>query len=176
MRCARDHVVRVLILDDHLDDLVPECEHILEGLDRHGTMMTRACRLQLQGRMRSLVPVGRALFALIFITSVFGDFSRGTIDAASAHGVPLATLAVPLSGILALLGGLSILLGYRARFGAFLIVLFLVPVTLFMHKFWGLSDPQMAMMQRVNFMKNVALLGGALMLMYYGSGPYSLDD
>ena len=66
------------------------------------------------------------------------------------------------SGILALLGGLSILLGYRARFGAFLIVLFLVPVTLFMHKFWGLSDPQMAMMQRVNFLKNVALLGGAL--------------
>jgi putative oxidoreductase len=126
--------------------------------------------------MRSLVPVGRALFALIFITSVFGDFSRGAIDAAAAHGVPLATLAVPASGILALLGGLSILLGYRARFGAFLIVLFLVPVTLIMHKFWGLSDPQMAMMQRVNFMKNVALLGGALMLMYYGSGPYSLDD
>jgi len=126
--------------------------------------------------MRSLVPVGRALFALIFITSVFGHFSRGAIDAASAHGVPLATLAVPASGILALLGGLSILLGYRARFGAFLIVVFLVPVTLVMHKFWGLADPQMAMMQKAMFMKNVSMIGGALVLMYYGSGPYSLDD
>ena len=126
--------------------------------------------------MRFLVPVGRALFALIFITTIFSHFTSGAIDAAAAHGVPLATLAVPASGILALLGGLSILLGYRARFGALLIVLFLVPVTLIMHKFWGLSDPQLAMMQRVNFMKNVSLLGGALLLMYHGSGPYSLDD
>ena len=126
--------------------------------------------------MRFLVPIGRAAFALIFITSIFSHFTSGAIDAASAHGVPLATLAVPASGILALLGGLSILLGYRARFGAFLIVLFLVPVTLVMHKFWGIADPQLAMMQKANFMKNVSLFGGALLLMYYGSGPYSLDD
>lgn len=125
--------------------------------------------------MRSLAPIGRALFALIFITSVFGHFSRGAIDAAAAHGVPLATLVVPASGILALIGGLSILLGYRARFGAFLIVLFLVPVTFVMHRFWGLADPQLAMLQKAMFLKNLSMLGGALVLMYYGSGPYSLD-
>ena len=126
--------------------------------------------------MRALVPIGRALFSLIFITSVFGDFSRGAVDSAAAHGVPFATVLVPLSGILALAGGLSILLGYRARFGAFLLVLFLVPVTLIMHRFWGLADPQTAMLQRVMFMKNVSMLGGALVLMYYGSGPVSLDN
>jgi putative oxidoreductase len=116
------------------------------------------------------------LFSLIFITSVFGHFTRGGIDAAAAHGVPFAVVLVPLSGILALVGGLSVLLGYRARFGAFMLLLFLVPVTLIMHRFWGLSDPQMAMMQRVNFMKNVSLMGGALVLMYYGAGPVSLDN
>ena len=125
--------------------------------------------------MRALVPVGRALFSVIFIASVFGHFTRPAIDQAAAHGVPLATVLVPAAGVLALLGGLSVLLGYRARFGAFLLVLFLVPVTLIMHRFWGLADPQLAMMQRVSFMKNMALTGGALVLMYYGSGPYSVD-
>jgi len=125
--------------------------------------------------MRAIVPVGRALFALIFITSVFGHFSRGTTDYASAHGVPLATVLVPAAGILALVGGVLVVLGYRARFGAFVIVLFLLPVTLIMHKFWGIADPQMAQLQKVMFMKNLSIAGGALLIMYWGSGPYSLD-
>lgn len=125
--------------------------------------------------MRAIIPIGRVLFSLMFITSVFSHFSGETIAAASAHGVPLATLLVPAAGILAFVGGLSVLLGYRARFGAFLLLVFLVPVTLVMHKFWGLADVQQAMMQKVNFMKNLSLMGGALMFMYYGSGPASLD-
>lgn len=125
--------------------------------------------------MRAIVPIGRVLFSLIFITSAFTHFTRGTIDAASAHGVPLATVLVPAAGILALIGGVSVLLGYRARFGAFLLLLFLVPVTLVMHRFWGLADPQVAQLQKVMFMKNLSMMGGALMVMYYGSGPASLD-
>lgn len=125
--------------------------------------------------MRALVPVGRVLFALIFVASIVGHFSSAEIAQASAHGVPLAHLMVPLAGLIALVGGVSVMLGYHAKVGALLLVIFLVPVTLFMHKFWGLPDPQMAMMQRINFMKNMALTGGALMIMYFGSGPYSLD-
>ena len=77
---------------------------------------------------------------------------------------------------MAFVGGVSLLLGYRARFGALLIVLFLIPVTLVMHKFWGIPDPQMALMQKVNFMKNLSLIGAALVFMYNGSGPVSLDS
>jgi putative oxidoreductase len=126
--------------------------------------------------MRGIVPVGRALFALIFVASIVGDFSSATIAEASAHGVPLATILVPLAGIVALVGGVSIMLGYRARFGALLLLVFLVPVTLFMHRFWGLPDPQAAMMQQIHFMKNLSLIGGCLLIMHYGSGPYSLDS
>lgn len=126
--------------------------------------------------MRALVPIGRVLFAVIFVASIAGHFSSAEIGEASAHGVPFAHLVVPLAGLLALVGGLSVILGYRARFGALMLLLFLVPVTLVMHKFWGLPDPQMAMMQQIHFMKNVALIGGCLMLMYFGSGPYSLDS
>ncbi len=125
--------------------------------------------------MQALVPIGRALFALIFITSIFGHFSGATIAQASAHGVPLATILVPLSGLLALIGGVSVLLGYRARFGAFLLLVFLVPVTLVMHAFWAIPDPQAAMLQKVMFMKNLSMIGTTLLIMYYGSGPYSLD-
>jgi len=126
--------------------------------------------------MRALVPIGRALYALIFIVGVFGHFSSATIQHAAAHGVPLATLLVPAAGLLALVGGVSVLLGYRARFGAFLLVLFLVPVTLVMHRFWGIDDPQLAEMQRIMFFKNLSLIGGALLLMYHGPGPVSLDS
>jgi putative oxidoreductase len=88
----------------------------------------------------------------------------------------LASIAVPLSGMIALAGGLSILLGYRARWGAWLIVLFLVPVTIIMHNFWAVTDPNAAQMQQIMFMKNLSMLGAALMITHFGSGPLSLDD
>jgi putative oxidoreductase len=89
--------------------------------------------------------------------------------------VPLASIAVPLSGVVAIVGGLSILLGYRAKLGAWLIVLFLIPVTLMLHKFWTVSDPMMAQIQMILFMKNVSMLGGALLISQFGAGPFSLD-
>ena len=99
-----------------------------------------------------------------------------TIAYAASRGVPLAFLAVPFSGLLALAGGLSILLGYRARMGAWLIVLFLVGVTPMMHNFWSVTDPMIYQMQMVMFMKNVSMLGGALVVSQLGSGPWSLDS
>ena len=125
--------------------------------------------------IRWLAPAGRALFAAIFVMSAFGHFSQATIGYAASQGVPAAGVLVPLSGLLSLVGGLSVLLGYRARIGAGMLVLFLVPVTLTMHAFWAASDPTMAQMQLINFMKNVSLVGGALLLMYFGPGALSLD-
>jgi putative oxidoreductase len=123
----------------------------------------------------AVVVLGRFLFALIFLMAGANHFNKQTIGYAASQGVPLAAIAVPLSGVLAILGGLSILLGYRAKLGAWLIVLFLIPVTLMMHKFWTVSDPMMAQIQMVMFMKNVSMLGGALLVSQFGSGPFSLD-
>ena len=123
----------------------------------------------------AVVVLGRFLFALIFVMAGANHFNKQTIGYAASQGVPLAGIAVPLSGVLAIVGGLSILLGYRAKLGAWLIVLFLVPVTLLMHKFWGVQDPMMAQIQMVMFMKNVSMLGGALLISQFGAGPFSLD-
>jgi putative oxidoreductase len=125
---------------------------------------------------RYLVPVGRLLFAAIFLMSVPSHFAQSTYDHAAQAGVPFANVLVPLSGVLELIGALSLLLGYRARVGALLLALFLVPVTLAMHKFWGITDPMQAQMQQINFMKNVALLGATFLVMYFGAGPVSLDE
>ena len=123
----------------------------------------------------SVVLLGRFLFAAIFLMSSFGHFSDKTIGYAASQGVPLAQIAVPISGLIALAGGLSILVGYKAKIGAWLLVLFLVPVTFMMHRFWGIGDPQASQMQMIMFMKNISMLGGALLITQFGAGPASLD-
>jgi putative oxidoreductase len=122
-----------------------------------------------------LVPLGRALFAAIFILGALGHFDSRTVGYAASQQVPAASIAVPLSGILALTGGLMVLLGFRARLGAWLIVLFLVPVTLFMHRFWAVTDPMMASIQQAMFMKNLSMIGAALLLTHFGAGPVAFD-
>jgi putative oxidoreductase len=123
-----------------------------------------------------IVLLGRFLFTAIFILSGPRHFTGPVIAYAASQGVPLASIAVPLSGLIALVGGLSILLGYRARIGAWLIVLFLVGVTPLMHKFWGIADPMMQQMQMAMFFKNASMLGAALLITQLGSGPWSLDN
>jgi putative oxidoreductase len=118
---------------------------------------------------------GRLFYSAIFVMTIVTHFMPQTAAHAASQGVPMANVLVPLSGVIATLGGLSIALGYRAKLGAWLIVLFLVPVTLWMHAFWKISDPQMVQVQQAMFMKNLSLLGGALLIAYFGSGPFSLD-
>lgn len=122
------------------------------------------------------VPVGRLFYSLIFIFSGINHFSSGTISYAAASGVPYPNILVPISGALAIVGGISILLGWMTRVGAIVLLAFLVPVTFMMHAFWGIADPAMAQMQMIHFMKNLSLIGGALLLAFYGAGPISIDN
>lgn len=125
--------------------------------------------------MKAIPLIGRIFFSLIFLQTALSHFSAKAIGYAAAQNVPLPSLLVPFAGVLAILGGLSIILGYKARWGAWLIVLFLVPVTFMMHNFWTITDPMMRQMQMAMFMKNISMLGGALLITYFGSGPLSLD-
>ncbi len=141
----------------------------------HDDAHAHSLRVQLASLSAYLVPLGRLLFTLIFLESVPMHFSAQGIGYAAQSGVPWPNVLVPLSGILALAGGLSVLLGYHARIGALLLVLFLIPVTLTMHAFWNIPDATMARMQMVMFMKNVSMLGAALMILHFGAGPISID-
>jgi putative oxidoreductase len=126
--------------------------------------------------VKYIVLLGRLLYAFLFVIGGAADFSKMAMDHAQSVGVPMASIAVPLAGFIAVVGGLSVALGYKVRCGAWLIVLFLVPVTILMHAFWKIADPQMAQLEQVNFLKNVSMLGAALMMTQMGSGPASLKD
>lgn len=125
--------------------------------------------------MRYVVLLGRLLYSAIFLMSAPGHFTAATISYSAGKGVPLPAFSVPLSGAIALIGGLSILVGFKARYGAWLIVIFLVPVTFMMHNFWTVAEPMMRQMQQTNFMKNISMLGAALMMAHFGSGALSVD-
>jgi putative oxidoreductase len=126
--------------------------------------------------VRYLALIGRILFALIFITAAPRHFTHEGIQHAADLGVPLASIAVPISGVMALLGGLSIATGYKTRWGAWLLVAFLVPVTFMMHAYWKLPDPAAIHIQQAMFAKNISMLGAALLITQFGGGPISLDN
>jgi putative oxidoreductase len=125
---------------------------------------------------RYLFPVARILFALIFILAAPRHFTEEGARHAAELGTPLAHLLVPISGVMALLGGLSVAAGYKARWGAWLLVAFLVPVTFFMHAFWRLQDAPTIHVQQAMFAKNLSILGAALLITQFGAGPVSIDS
>lgn len=125
--------------------------------------------------MKYVLCLGRVFYSLIFILTILSHFNTDMIAYAGNHGVPFANVLVPLSGIIATLGGLSVLLGFHAKLGALLIILFLVPVTLIMHNFWTITEPMELMIQKIMFMKNISMLGGAMIIAYFGSGALSFD-
>lgn len=124
--------------------------------------------------MGIIVLLGRILFSAIFVMGGFNHFSADSVQYAAAAGVPQAGWLVPLAGVIAIVGGISIILGLKARLGAVLIIIFLIPVTLMMHQFWNAEDQLNATIERIMFFKNISMLGGALIIAYFGSGPLSL--
>ncbi len=120
--------------------------------------------------------VGRILLALIFIISGYGKISgyAGTAGYMASKGLPMVALLLPLTILVELGGGLLIALGWKARWAAAVVFLFLIPVTLVFHNPAGLA-PAEAQGQMINLLKNISIMGGMLGLFAFGPGGFSLD-
>src|SRR6266702_268020 len=125
--------------------------------------------------------IGRIVFSFFFIYSGFNHLTKLSMYAqyAGASGVPAPTVLTAVAGVMLLAGGLSILLGVQARWGALLIAAFLIPAAFMVHKFWGIADPMMRGLRFAHFWKNITLAGACLMLfgfgtMYPGRWPFSI--
>lgn len=116
--------------------------------------------------MDIILIIGRILFALIFINSGFAHFSQreAMTGYAQFKKVPAAKLAVPLTGLMILLGGVSIVLGLWMDLGALLLALFLVFSAFMMHNFWTIEDANQKMNETVAFFKNLSMAGAALII------------
>ena len=114
-----------------------------------------------------LLIIGRIILGGFFIYSGVNHFIGFAMmtQYAKMKGVPFPAFAQGMTGLMLLLGGLSIVFGIYPFVGIVLLVAFLVPVSLMMHNFWRLEDPQLKMADKINFMKNMPLLGALLMLL-----------
>lgn len=121
---------------------------------------------------------GRALLAGIFFMSAAGNkipnFSQ-VAEYMGSEGVPAPTLLLAGAIAFLILGSVSILLGYKARLGATLLLIFLAAATYYFHDFWTF-DGDARQQQTIQFMKNASLMGAMLMIMANGSGAWSLDN
>ncbi len=111
--------------------------------------------------------IGRIMLGLFFLMMGSNHFMQVKMMAgyAQSKGVPFPTLSVMGTGLMLLLGGLSVITGIYPDVGVGLIVAFLVPTSFMMHNFWAIEDPQMKMVEMTQFMKNMALAGSALMFL-----------
>jgi putative oxidoreductase len=119
---------------------------------------------------------GRFLLGLIFIIAGWGKIMAysGTAGYMASKGMPVVSLLLPLTILLELGCGLMLVLGWHARWAALALFLFIIPTTLVFHNFWA-APPAQVQSQMNNFLKNLAIMGGMLYVMVYGSGPMSVS-
>ena len=120
--------------------------------------------------MNAVMLVGRILFAFMFVMSGFNHLAKAEAMAgyAAYKKVPAPKLANLLSGVLMLLGGLSIILGVYADLGALLLAILLVAMAVKMHDFWN-AQGEAKQPEMIGFMKNISMAGGALFLFAYAA-------
>lgn len=123
--------------------------------------------------MDILLVIGRVLFALIFINSGIAHLTKlqAMIGYAQFKKVPAAKLSVIVTGLMLIVGGLYVALGVYADLGALLLAIFLIASAFMMHNFWTIQDEQAKQGETINFFKNLALAGAALIIfVMVGSG------
>ena len=119
--------------------------------------------------------VGRILFGGFFIVMGINHFQNLAMMSgyAKSKNVPSARLAVIGTGVMLVAGGASVLFGIVPVVGLTVLILFLFATLVTMHDFWNMKDPQQRIAEQVNFLKNVALIGASLALMY-GASEWAL--
>jgi putative oxidoreductase len=95
---------------------------------------------------------------------------NNTVKMMTDNGLPIAGILLGFTVLFQLLGGISLLLGYKIRLGSLLLIIFLIPATLVFHN--PLADPK----ELNDFLKNIGLMGGLMMMLYSDAGAWSIDS
>jgi putative oxidoreductase len=120
--------------------------------------------------------VGRILLSLIFLLSgisKIGGFA-GTAGYMASKGLPMVEVLLVITIAIEIGAALMIIAGYKARLGAAALFLWMIPVTFVFHNFWAVPAAEQQI-QQIMFMKNLAMMGGMLYIMAFGSGPLSVN-
>jgi len=139
-------------------------------------MSNRGATLMNKANCDWLLLLGRVLLGAIFVVAGFSKLMTFNASMAmmASQGIPMAGIALALAIVFELGGGLMVVLGYKARLGALMLFVFIIPVTFVFHSFWGMEGAEMAN-QSHHFLKNLSMMGGCLYVMACGAGAYSID-
>jgi putative oxidoreductase len=122
------------------------------------------------------VLLGRILLAVIFVISGYGKLTGfdGAAGYIASKGLPMPQVLAGIAILIELGGGLALILGWKTRWVAGAFIVFLLVITPIFHNYWA-APPEQMMGQQINFMKNLSILGGMLLLLGFGPGRLSLD-
>jgi putative oxidoreductase len=120
--------------------------------------------------------LGRILLAGMFVFSGYGKIAgfAGTASNIASKGLPMPEVLAVIAILIEVGAGLAILFGWKARWAALAFMVFLVVITPIFHNFWAVP-PELVAAQKINFMKNVSIFGGMMLLFAFGPGRYSVD-
>ena len=126
----------------------------------------------------SLALIGRVALCAIFLSSALLNKIPnfvGVVAHMEKEGVPLPRIALVITIGLLIIGSIFVIIGYKARLGALMLVVFLIAATFYFHDFWNM-DAESSYVQQIMFMKNLSMMGAMLLIIAMGSGPWSLSD
>ncbi|WP_418319968.1 DoxX family protein [Piscinibacter sakaiensis] len=123
-----------------------------------------------------LLLLARVMLAVMFVIAGFGKLGNleGTAGYIASGGLPFASALAVIVGLLELLGGLAIIVGFQARWAALALGLFTIAASALFHQFWAVPAEQQ-MVQQLLFMKNMAVAGGLFLLAAVGAGTVAFD-
>jgi putative oxidoreductase len=122
------------------------------------------------------VAIARVLLALMFVLAGIGKLTglEGTAGYIASKGLPLPMVLAVATGLLELVAGVLLIVGWQARWAALALAAFTLLASILFHNFWAMPAEQQ-MMQQLMFMKNLAVTGGLLLVFAFGAGALSLD-
>jgi putative oxidoreductase len=147
-------------------------QHCIGVLPRKENLVNALCDLA-----KTYGPLlGRILITAIFLRSAFGKITGFSAVASgmAKKGMPFAEVLLVGAIVFEIVGALTMLLGWKARWGALLLIIFMIPATLFYHDFWNMEGAQYRQ-QLTHFMKNLSIFGALIFVMGMGPGPLSLE-